>query len=394
LISEERLRTVMDGARHVTGQGNSDMTLVRQPRWQRWVGYAAAGWSLGYGLLSLHWARGGAGFPFGRDSDPDADAVESILAGARASTAAPFLAGLALTSAPLALTMARSWGGETSSRSILAAAWGLAGTLLVVIPDRRLILLAAYAPVLLSRPLVHWQLAGSPHHPTGATLVFRDGHVPWPVTNQFLLLAGGLLWAGTAVAYADHDAAPAAWATPEAAARWGHWATVLAVAAPLPFAATRWAWALGVPLGISETFFREGQASGLWRIGSALATMTAAGAVLTLGLVRPWGETFPGWVVGLAGKPVPPALAIAPTTLVSIAVTSAGLGYVRAFLRSGIPEEGWAMAVPGLLWPLWGGALGAAALAYYYRRRASIPSHSLVSDRPGTGVLIGNAFSQ
>ena len=31
--------------------------------------------------------------------------------------------------------------------------------------------------------------------------------------------------------------------------------------------------------------------------------------------------------------------------------------------------ETWAALAPDLLWPLWGAALGAAALAYYYRRR-------------------------
>jgi hypothetical protein len=84
---------------------------------------------------------------------------------------------------------------------------------------------------------------------------------------------------------------------------------------------------------------------------------------------RPWGEEFPDWVIGLAGKPVTPALPIMPATLASIVVTSAGLGYVRAFRRSGIPEEGWALVVPGLLWPAWGASLGAATLAYHFRRR-------------------------
>jgi hypothetical protein len=104
--------------------------------------------------------------------------------------------------------------------------------------------------------------------------------------------------------------------------------------------------------------------------------VTAAGAILTLGLTQRWGETFPAWVPGLAGEAVPPALAIAPASLISIAVTAAGLGYVRSFVRSGIPAEGWGMVAPGLLWPLWGAALGAATFAYYLRRQASaFPEH-------------------
>lgn len=38
----------------------------------RWAAYAAGAWSLAYGLLGLYWSRGGAGFPFGPVSDPDA----------------------------------------------------------------------------------------------------------------------------------------------------------------------------------------------------------------------------------------------------------------------------------------------------------------------------------
>jgi hypothetical protein len=33
--------------------------------------------------------------------------------------------------------------------------------------------------------------------------------------------------------------------------------------------------------------------------------------------------------------------------------------------------ENWAALAPELLWPLWGVALGAAMLAYYYRRRGT-----------------------
>jgi hypothetical protein len=246
----------------------------------------------------------------------------------------------------------------------------MAGLLLVVVPDRRLILSVAYAPLVLLRSRLGWSLAGSTDHPTGAVLVFRQGAIPWPVVNQCLLVAGGLLWAGTAIA-AEDNGAPSGWRTPEAAALWGRWAVALAIAAPMPFIITRLAWALGIPLGISRAFFQEGQTSGLWRIGAALATVAAGGAGLTLGLSHRWGEVVPGWVLGLADQPVPPVLAIAPAALASVAVTSAGLGYVRVFLRSGIPEEGWALLVPEMLWPVWGAALGAATLAYHDRRRGT-----------------------
>jgi len=156
---------------------------------------------------------------------------------------------------------------------------------------------------------------------------------------------------------------------PGAAARWGRWATYFAVIGPLPYAAVRWAWALGIPLGITEKFFREGQETGLWWAGTALSMVDLAGAFLTLGLVQHWGEVFPRWVLLLSGKRVPPVMAIVPASLVSVMVTSARLQVVRGFLVNGFPTEGWATTAPGLLWPVWGVALGAGTLAYYYRRR-------------------------
>ena len=56
-------------------------------RWPVWVGYAAAAWSLLYGVLGVFWSLGGEGFPFGRENDPQA--ALSILEGVRAATGAP-----------------------------------------------------------------------------------------------------------------------------------------------------------------------------------------------------------------------------------------------------------------------------------------------------------------
>ncbi len=59
-------------------------------------------------------------------------------------------------------------------------------------------------------------------------------------------------------------------------------------------------------------------------------------------------------------------------------MTTAGLMFVRltltgklaAILGEGVLIAGnWAALRPELLWPVWGVALAAATLAYYYRRR-------------------------
>jgi hypothetical protein len=83
----------MDDSRRAFGEESGGAVRSSWPKRRTWIGYAAAGWTLLYGVLGLHWARDGAEFPFGRDSDPDADAAESIMAGVRAKTAAPVISG-------------------------------------------------------------------------------------------------------------------------------------------------------------------------------------------------------------------------------------------------------------------------------------------------------------
>ena len=73
-------------------------------------------------------------------------------------------------------------------------------------------------------------------------------------------------------------------------------------------------------------------------------------------------------------------MAIVPASLVSVMVTASGLMFVRLALTGTLSAifgggtlafsaENWAVLAPELLCPLWGTALGAATLAYYYRRR-------------------------
>jgi hypothetical protein len=345
-------------------------------RWPGWIGYVAAAWSLAYGLLGLYWALGGAGFPFGSENDPGA--ALSILGGVRTGTGAPVIAALGLAGAVAAVAMARARRGHGVLRAaLLGFAWVAAATLALVIPDYRVLVAVAYTPIVLLGAPFGW--------PPGVSIL---DVFPWPVVNQFVCIAGGLLWAATAVAYRrrssgagvvpDAPLARAGWTTPDSAAWWGKWATYVAVIIPVIYAVTRWAWALGFPLGISEEFLREGQEVGLWWAGAALATLAVGGAILTLGLVQRWGEVFPRWIPFLGGKRVPIPFAVVPASLVSVLVTTSGLMFVRltltgrlgAILGEGVlGAENWAALAPELLWPLWGVALGAATLAYYYRRR-------------------------
>jgi hypothetical protein len=146
----------------------------------------------------------------------------------------------------------------------------------------------------------------------------------------------------------------------------------VAAAVPAVYALTRLAWAAGIPIGIPAHFLAEMRASGLIWAGLGLGGFALAGAVLTLGLTQRWGEVFPRWMIGLAGRRVPITLATVPATLVALFVTSAWIGFftTHGFFTAFTGEPS-AATLPMALWPLWGAGLGAASLAYYLRRRAA-----------------------
>ncbi|MEV2267010.1 hypothetical protein [Nonomuraea africana] len=332
------------------------------------AGHAAVAWSAGYTVAGVAWALGAPGFPWGA-SDPDPDGVLSILAGLSPDPGGWWVAAFGLLCAVTALALAT--GGRAVQRAAVFAAWPLAAFLAVVIPDSRLMMGVAYTPLM-------------------TVAVFLDGPWgqiglgdvwPWPVLNQLLCVLGGVLLAGAALnaerrrrdacgscGRADEDTG---WTTPASAARWGRVAVAVAVVTPLIYCATRWAWALNIPLGVSQDFLDQGdkEAPGIWLAGAYLATFGALGGVLTLGLVQRWGEIFPRWIPWLRGRRVPPPLAIVPATLVAIIITVAGLTYLRRALAGAFDVAEWGAWLPECFWPLWGAALAAAALAYHLRRR-------------------------
>jgi len=213
----------------------------------------------------------------------------------------------------------------------------------------------------------------------------------WSTIHQLLCLAGGFIWLAATVCYSRRSGGaclscgrrdgPEGWQGPNRAARWGRIAVYVAMVAPVFYAFTRYVWALGFPLGMSEEFLRRGQERGAWIGGLFLATFGLAGASLMLGLVQRWGEVFPRWMIGLAGRRVPIAMAVVPASLVSVLLIVGGagiwasLGKMAANMAAaGIEGNGLIGGIifqlgPTLLFPVWGGALAVATLAYYYRRR-------------------------
>lgn len=343
--------------------------------WPGWVGWAAASWSLAYAVLGLYWWRGGAGFPFGTAHDLNAKGL-SLLEHARPETTGPVLAVAGLCGAVLAVVLSRTRRAGPLSGVLTGVGWAVAGTLAVVIPDYRPLLAVVRAPVLLAGAPFGW--------PKQVRLSqFFDLYLPWPVLNQILFVIGGLLWAATVLACrrrvrgacgnCGRTDTRSGWTTPAAAARWGRWAVAVAVAIPIGYSLTRWSFALNIPLGVSREGLEKQAAEtpGIWLAGAMLATMGAGGALLTVGLVRPWGEVYPRWIPFLRGKRVRPRTAIIPATAVALLVTSAGLLYLRRFTLGEIEltADTWGLYVPEFFWPAWGAALGAATLAYHLRRR-------------------------
>lgn len=307
---------------------------VRRNR-PEWIRHAAIIWTVVYGVLGLYWS------------------VTGMAAG-------PVIAVLGFLGVVVLFVGKLRTHRLIRSVSILYA-WGAAAFLCFAIPDSRALIAVAYAPICLIGALIG-------QVPIQTYFDF----VTWPVVNQFICLAGGLLWGATALSFqrqsgnaCEHGSLRISTGS---AARWGRRATCIAMLAPAYYEITRMAWLLGIPLGITHELFQSLRDSGAVWAGAGLALVSLIGTTLTRGLIAPWGETFPRWIPLWAGKRVPPALAIIPAAFVSVMITVTGIQVVRELTLNSIYPN-WGATTPLLIWPIWGIALGIATVAYYYRRR-------------------------
>ena len=338
--------------------------------WQRWAPYAAVAWSLVYAALGVYWVVSGRGFPY--DPKLVSDGTASVVG--RLGPVVAWVVVIAAGIPAVAVGTAMLRGVRLLRLLLMTAGALLAAVLLLLMTDINLLLLLGYTPLGIVELL------------TGAEFgqVYLEMLTQWTVVHQLLCLIGGFLWLAATVSYARRSGdaclycgrrdGPEGWTSPSKAARWGRIAVYVAMVAPVFYAVTRYAWALGIPLGMSEEHLRRGQVSGTWISGLFLATFGLVGAALMLGLVQRWGEVFPSWMIGLAGRRVPIALAVVPASIVSVLLVvggitiGSGMGQMAdAAAASG--EDMWIVVGPTLLFPVWGAALALAALGYYYRRR-------------------------
>ena len=154
------------------------------------------------------------------------------------------------------------------------------------------------------------------------------------------------------------------------------WAVVAAHLVPfvvLPSGLWRLALVAGLPLGLRAdggTVSVHGWEA-VYIVG--LSVVSEGVALLTLGLVRPWGERAPAWLPVIGGRRVAPMAAVVPA-----AVGAVVLAFLWAWAFRNFPDMGdlefsgaggrvllVACYAPLLLWaPL----LGAVTYTYYLRR--------------------------
>ncbi|MFS0702580.1 hypothetical protein AB6N24_21595 [Cellulomonas sp. 179-A 4D5 NHS] len=344
---------------------------ARPPRHVRVVPALAAAWWAVAALVALAVTLTGGTLPVGAASR---DAVGTLLHDVPGSTLSPLVALLALVGATLAVGMLRARRSTVTAAArtatTTAAAVTVAGA--VALTDASILARLGYLPLLVVRAPFDEE--------------FRDAfaaYVAPGVVAQYLALGGAVLLAWATVLFRRRasgacavcgravDHAEPRWRTPARAAVWGRrWAIVAAVV-PALYAATRLAWVAGYPFGMQADDYDAMVADGMLAAAFGLAAFALVGSVLTLGLFQRWGEVFPRWMVGLAGRRVPVMLAVVPATLVAVAVVPASITLLAIGpdqLRAEAAES-WGALAPMLLWPLWGPALGAATYAYHLRRR-------------------------
>ena len=361
--------------------------------------------SLLYGVLGLVWLLGADWYPFG--PVPPENERLSLLAYLPENVGAGLLAVLGFLGVPTALGHTRTEWSPTAYRPLL---W-FTGLQVVVFgllaPSIIVVIVAGYLLVLLGLPAAAVLLiAGAWRQPTTRGLLlavvlglvvlelttelfdwdaFKElgeglagvpekvGPRPLVVFGAFVLGAG---WAvlGIRGLRSSHGRCvrcgrPGAWWTgPEAAGRWGFWATIVAALCPLPYAMPRLTWLLPDPVGIGAD--RVHTEPGIRLFGLGLGVIALAAGIATLGLIRPWGEIWPRWVPFVAGRPIPIKAAVIPGTGATalLLVGSASLFQLSWTADASTLENivGHLLLLP---FPLWGASLALATAAYYYRRR-------------------------
>ncbi len=229
--------------------------------WQRWAPYAAVAWSLIYAMLGIYWMVSGRGFPY--TSEAVSDIMGPLLGrfGLRVAWIVVMMAGI--PAAAVGVAMLRGVRNRVLRPLFITAGVLLAGVFLLLMTSLELLVMLGYIPYAVRSLFTRTEFSQT----------YLTSWIQWATIHQLLCLIGGFLWLGATVSYARRswDAclycgrrdSSEAWNSPDNAARWGRIAVYVAMVAPVFYALTRYAWALGFPLGMSEEHLRRGQESGI-----------------------------------------------------------------------------------------------------------------------------------
>ncbi|MGW3012278.1 hypothetical protein ACWC9R_26090 [Streptomyces sp. NPDC001219] len=147
----------------------------------------------------------------------------------------------------------------------------------------------------------------------------------------------------------------------------------------LPSGLWRCAVAFGVPSGFAVSHpLHQSNFPGWMSLYLIGLSLVAEGlGLLTLGLVRPWGERVPRWVPVPGGRNVPVLAAVVPASLGAAAVTVitvvSSFGWEQEMADPAAPRGAAAWLMTACYLPLlaWGPLLGWVTVAYWRRRRSS-----------------------
>ncbi|MEW2356998.1 hypothetical protein [Spirillospora sp. NPDC029432] len=184
------------------------------------------------------------------------------------------------------------------------------------------------------------------------------------------------------------------------APRWIEWTARAVPLTVLPSGLWRLALGFGVPMGFTGEMadLYHGPDPVLTPYVILLSLLAEGAALLTLGLVRPWGEVFPRWMPFIGGRTVPTLAAVSVAALGAVAVMAISMPLAGSWddpESFGHPEapQGiarWIMLLCYLPALAWGPLLAIVTIAYYLRRRgllpSSTPSPTGAQDRTGQGT--------
>ncbi|MDG9723160.1 hypothetical protein [Streptomyces sp. DH41] len=159
-------------------------------------------------------------------------------------------------------------------------------------------------------------------------------------------------------------------------ARWAVRAAHITALLTLPTGLWRLLLAAGQPAGYTGAGYEALGVTG-WGVVYvvALSVVSEALALLTLGLVRPWGEVFPRRLPLVGGRPVPVLAAVVPAGVGAVALTALWTPFAWWWATPHPDMTPLGETLLGFAYlPLvaWGPLLGAVTVSYYRRRRPAV----------------------